>query len=154
MIEVDGMNPKRERFCQEYVVDCNASQAAQRTGYGRSPASAASHGTRLLTVPAVAERIDELQAEVATRLQLNAHYVLTGLKEVHERCTQKVAVTNEDGEITGWTFNASGANRALELIGKHLKLFTDKVEHGSDISMAAMISAMRKSREQPSDSRN
>jgi phage terminase small subunit len=51
---------RHERFCQEYLVDLNATQAAMRTGY--SPDSAHAQGCRLLKDADVQLRIKELQA--------------------------------------------------------------------------------------------
>ena len=55
------MNPKRQRFCEEYVIDSNGTQAATRAGY--APGSAKVTASRLLTDANVRERIDQLLAE-------------------------------------------------------------------------------------------
>ena len=47
---------------------------------------------------------------------------------------QAVPVLDRDGNPMGsYNFNASGANRALELMGKHLGMFIDKIEHRRNI---------------------
>jgi len=125
---------KRLRFCEEYVIDMNATQSAIRAGY--SLKTAYSIGQRLLKKVEIMEKIAELQKKVADEVKLNAEYVLNGLMEVHERCMQKEAVKDNQGNTTGeWKFEHSGANRSLELLGKHLKLFTDQVETKTDINI-------------------
>jgi phage terminase small subunit len=52
------LNDKQELFCQEYLIDLNATQAAIRAGY--SFATARSQGQRLLTIVDVQARISEL----------------------------------------------------------------------------------------------
>lgn len=55
------MNDKRERFCREFVIDSNATQAYIRAGYSENGASQG--GERLLRIVEVKARIEELQAE-------------------------------------------------------------------------------------------
>ncbi len=62
------MNPKQESFCQEYVIDSNATQAAIRAGY--SPKTAYSQGQRLLKKVEVRTRVDELFAEHRERIDV------------------------------------------------------------------------------------
>ncbi len=57
--------PRREAFCQHYVVDPNGTVAAVEAGY--APGSARQEGYRLLNDPAVAARISELRADMASR---------------------------------------------------------------------------------------
>ena len=72
----------------------------------------------------------------------SAEYVISSLKEVAERCMTAVPVEAWDSDAkcmmpTGeWKFEHSGANKSLELLGKHLGLFTDKTEttHSFDLS--------------------
>lgn len=129
-------NRKWERFCQEFVFDLNATQAVLRSGiFTDNPASAQVLGSNLLSKDIVAARVKELQQETADRLGLNAEYVLKQINEVGLRCMQKVPVldwdykekryvqkTDDDGNHI-WQFDSNGANRAWELLGKHIDLF-------------------------------
>lgn len=127
------MNPKQQRFCEEYLIDLNGKQAAIRAGY--SERSAEVTASRLISNAKVSARIAELKAARVERTEITADYVLTGLKEVAERCLQRVAVMEfdyteksmvqkRDDEGKGiWEFDSSGANRAFELLGKHVGIF-------------------------------
>lgn len=138
------LTPKQERFVQEYLVDLNATQAAKRAGYSEKTAN--EQGARLLANVSVHARIEAGKQKIAEKAGLSAEYVLTGLHEVVERSLQRKAVmvfdrrekkmvqeTNEDGEGI-WTFDSGGANRALELLGRHLGIFEkDNSQQGATI---------------------
>lgn len=139
--------PKREAFCEEYLIDLNATQAAIRAGY--SEKSAEVEGSRLLSNAKVKARVSELMAERSERVAITADYVLGSLKEVAERCMQRAPVmvrrgrqlvqaTDADGKHI-WKFDSMGANTALGLLGKHLKLFTDKVEHSGKLTLEDIL---------------
>lgn len=53
-----GLTDKQERFCQEYIIDLNATQAALRAGYSKNTAQEQS--SRLLSNVMVQERVQEL----------------------------------------------------------------------------------------------
>lgn len=55
------LTPKQARFCEEYLVDLNATQAAIRAGY--SVESAGSIGSENLTKPEIRARIETAMAE-------------------------------------------------------------------------------------------
>ena len=63
------MNPKQRRFCEEYVVDSNGTQAAIRAGYAAN--SAVVTASRLLTKANVRERVDQLFAEQRERVEIS-----------------------------------------------------------------------------------
>lgn len=125
-----NLTSKQEAFCNEYMVDLNGAQAAIRAGY--SADSAKEIASENLTKPNISERIIELKAERQARTEITADYVLSNLKLVAERCLQQEAVTEyRDGEMveTGeFKFEHSGANKSLELLGKHLGLFVERRE--------------------------
>lgn len=124
-------NNKLKAFAKEYIIDLNATQAAIRAGY--SPKTAKQQALRLMNRPDVQQEIQQAMTERQQRTNITADYVLTNLKNVAERCMQAEPVMVRDGkdwiESGEYKFDSSGANRALELLGKHLKLFTDKHEH-------------------------
>lgn len=128
-----GLNAKQERFCNEYIIDLNGTQAAIRAGYSED--SAGSIASEILTKPEIQARIEALKLERSMRTDISADYVLSGLKEVAERCLQRVQVMewdyanknlvqkkDEQGNAI-WEFDSTGANRAFELLGKHVGVF-------------------------------
>jgi phage terminase small subunit len=68
------INPKQERFCQEYIIDLNATQAAIRTGYSKK--TAYSQGQRLLKNVEIKTRIQQLKDERAKRTGITSDRVL------------------------------------------------------------------------------
>lgn len=125
-----GLNDKQKRFCDEYLIDLNATQAAIRAGYSKKTAN--EQGARLLVNVSVQEYIQERQKVVSNNLGLSHQWVLDRLKSISDRCMQAEAVMMYvDGEQvpTGeFKFDSSGANKATELIGKHLGMFPTKVD--------------------------
>jgi len=104
------LTAKQSRFCQEYVVDFNATQAYIRAGY--SDSGAAQSASALLTNPKIQEELADLQAEDATRLELTHQVVLEGLWGI---------AADLDATV-------SARVRAYELLGKHQGMFTDRLE--------------------------
>jgi phage terminase small subunit len=134
---MSDLKDKQEMFCREYLVDLNAKQAAIRAGY--SAHTAQEQGSRLLSYAKVSSRIADLIRERQGRVEITADYVLGSLKEVADRCMERAPVMVRDGremvqkvDDEGrhvWEFDSAGANTALAHLGRHLRLFTDKLEH-------------------------
>lgn len=134
-----ALTDKQETFIREYLVDLNATQAAIRAGY--SVKTAKQIGTENLAKPALRSRIEELQGKRAEKLQLDAEWVLTKLTEVVSKSMQEKEVEKWDyaeRRLIGtgeYVYDSQGANRALELIGKHLGMFKDKIEHSGNVGV-------------------
>lgn len=107
------LNPKQLRFVQEYLIDLNAKQAAIRAGY--APKAAQEQGSRLLSHAKVASEIAKRQAKVAEKAEITAEFVLAGIVALIKRCEQ-----NQE---------ESTALKGYELLGKHLGMFKERVEH-------------------------
>jgi phage terminase small subunit len=137
------LNDKQKRFCEEYIVDLNASAAARRAGY--SEKTAYSIGQRLLKKDEAHAYIQELQQNRAKKVALDAEWVLNRLKEISDKCMQAEPVVEWDHgaremiETGEYQFDSTGANRATELIGKHLGMFKDKLEIGGDLSVNIQV---------------
>jgi phage terminase small subunit len=72
-----ALTPKQQLFCDEYLIDLNATQAAIRAGY--SAKTAYSIGERLLRNVEIQEVLQELKKERHERTKINADYVLQRL---------------------------------------------------------------------------
>lgn len=128
-----NLTDKQQRFCEEYLVDLNATQAAIRAGY--SEKTAQEQGSQNLSKLMVRARIEALQKERSEKLSIDAEWVLRRLVSISDRCMQaepvmvfspadKAMVHKEDEEGNRlYQFDSSGANRATEMIGKHIGFF-------------------------------
>ena len=111
-----SLTPKQQSFVSEFLIDLDATQAAIRAGYSQQTARQA--GAENLSKPDVSAAIAAAQAERSERTRITQDYVLEHLRTVVETCMGR----------TRGEFNASGAIEALELLGKHLGVFKDRVE--------------------------
>jgi phage terminase small subunit len=135
-----GRNPcrsnssdKQRRFVLEYMKDLNATQAAIRAGY--SEKTAKQQGSRLLTNADLMTEVTKQRVKQEKRTEITADYVLNSIVEVVERCKQAVPSRDHEGNPTGeYSFEATAALKGLELLGRHKKLFTDKVEHSGAVT--------------------
>ena len=148
------LTPKQKRFIDEYLVDLNASQAAIRAGF--SPRTSRFIGYRLLTMPQIKEAIGEAQGNLSRRTAVTQERVIAELAAIAFSNIGDVISWGPDGvsvkradELSPEILSAiadiskSGVReggmvrvrlydklKALELLGKHLGLFTEKVEVG------------------------
>ena len=121
------LTDKQQRFVAEYLIDLNATQAAIRAGYSEKTAPA--QASRLLINVNVAAAIQAAIKQRSERTQVDADYVLRTIVDTIERCKQAEPVRDRDGEATGeYKFDAGAVLKGAELLGKHLKLFTDNTE--------------------------
>ena len=117
-----ALTKKQDLFCQEYMVDLNASKAAVRAAYSAKTASRI--GPELLGKTWVASRIQELMNARSKRVRRKSDDVLKDLELVKVDAMKQVV--DKDGNSL--MANHAGALKALELEGRHLKMFTDKME--------------------------
>lgn len=140
----NNLTPKQAQFIAEYLIDMNATQAAIRAGY--SEKTAGQQGFELLKKPEIQSGINAAQQARSERTQITADYVLTTIQETVERCKQArpvldrkgepVMVETEDGQLApAYTFDPQAVLRGAELLGKHLKMFTEKVEHSGTVEV-------------------
>ncbi len=172
------VNKRQRQFCDEYLIDLNATQAAIRAGYAEKYASTNAH--KLLQITAIKEKIDELMAARAKRTEITQDRVLKELAIIaFSNAADYAAVVDEEtyvevdgewiklldddgnpvmkrtvkpvltGSLTdeqkralsvikkgrdGFEVKPYDKVRALELLGKHLGMFQDKVEVTGEIN--------------------
>mgnify|MGYP003088201881 CR=1 FL=1 len=167
------MTDKQKRFCEEYLIDLNATQAAIRAGYKEK--TAYSQGQRLLKKVEVQKQIEEGKKNLSERVKVTQERVIEELSCIafskasdYAKVIEKDRMTeSEDGIMIpildhegkpvkyktvepvltdnltedqkraiavikrgrdGFEIKPYDKIRALELLGKHLGMFTEKVE--------------------------
>lgn len=125
---MDALTEKQKKFCDEYLLDCNATQAAIRAGY--SPKTAYSIGEENLRKPELKTYIDEQLAILHSQKTADAQEVLEYLTAVMrgEHTEQTLRLTGDGVQsITDIDVSARERLKAAELIGKRYGMFKDNV---------------------------
>ncbi len=111
-------------------------------------------GSEILNKPEVAELLASIRGDVATEAKVDAAFILSAAKSIHDRCVQDVRpvltargeqVKDEDGNNI-FSFDAKSALSALKIMGDHVDVmaFKQVVEHKADDDLAAWIRNSRK----------
>lgn len=126
------MTNKQQRFCDEYLIDLNATQAAIRAGY--SAKTARQIGQRLLTNADIRKYIDDQMEEKHSELVASADEVVEYLTSVMRGQSEaEVVVIEGTGDGCSEAKKMMKAPeekerlKAAELLGKRYSLFSDKV---------------------------
>ena len=152
-----ALTAKQQRFCDEYLIDMNATQAAIRAGYSKKTARVI--GQENLLKPAIKEYIEKRMAEKEKALIADQDEVMKYLSSVMRRelkesvvvtlqnktekwvkdedtgKLKKQTITEESPAVVEIPARLSDANKAAELLGKAYALFTDKLEADMDMEL-------------------
>ena len=145
------MTARDKRFAEEFIIDLNASAAAIRAGYSPKTAKDAAAWVRDddPQKPQVKAMIDKLIAERSRRTGVTADRVIVELAKIafvnaedlidmdeakvlpNAKREDKAAIQGikiKRGETTEREIKLADKTRALELLGKHLGMFTENVK--------------------------
>lgn len=157
------MTKKQKLFVEEYLIDLNATQAAIRAGY--SAKTAQEQASRLLSNVMVQGSIAKAMAERSKRTGINQDRVIQELARIafvnpqnvidsedasvredatedDLACIQSVKVktmSGEKGSSVEREVRLNDKMKALELLGKHLGMFKDKLELETDMDLNITI---------------
>lgn len=139
------MTPKQIRFCEEYLVDLNAAQAAVRSGYNYH------YGHKLLKKPCVRDYLAENLSEKKSALIAKQDEMLELLTRILRRQEMESTVTTVKKKETSYDENGkkqtvetavpqvielppkiSDLNRAAEIFGKYCTLWTGGLNPDED----------------------
>lgn len=160
------LTEKQKRFVEEYLIDLNATQAAIRAGY--SPNTAKDIGCENLAKPNIRACIDKEIAERSKRTGINQDRVIRELARLAfvnandvidmEEAKLKDGATEDDtaaiasvkvktiptkeGEGIEREIKLTDKLKALELLGKHLGMFKDKVEIDATVKSTAKLDSI------------
>lgn len=130
------LTEKQIRFCEEYLIDLNATQAAIRAGY--SEKSARQIAQKMLTKDDIKLYIDELLQQIHNERTADAQEVVEYLTSVMRgECTEQTLkfIGNGEQRITDIDVSSKDRLKAAELLGKRYGLFTDKVDLNADMDL-------------------
>lgn len=134
------LTAKQQRFCDEYLIDLNATQAAIRAGY--SEKNARNIASENLAKPNIREYIDARMAEKSKELIADQDEVLRYLTSVLRGESQSTEIVVEgvgDGCSEARTIQKEPSEKdrlkAAELLGKRYGLYTEKIEADVDMEL-------------------
>ena len=122
------MTPRQQKFCDEYLISGNATEAAIKAGYSRKTAKQT--GSENLAKPDLRAYIDEQLAKIHSTKIADAEEVMKYLTSVMrgEHTEQVLKLVGEGVQtVTDIDVSAKERLKAAELIGKRYGLFTEKV---------------------------
>lgn len=145
------LSEQRQRFVEEYLIDLNGTQAAIRAGY--SVKTAQEQSSRLLSNVMVQEAISKAMAARSKRTGVNQDRVvlelaklafvkMTDVVDSNGRiredatdddlsCIESIKYKESDNEFGGSVereVKIGSKLKALELLGKHLGMWNDKLD--------------------------
>jgi phage terminase small subunit len=154
------LTDKQKLFVQEYLIDLNATQAYIRAGY-KNYDSAGVEAGKALKNPKIKAAIDEAMAERSRRTGINQDRVIRELAKmafvnISDVVDLDTATVNEDASKEDLACIQSvkikptefGTEReikfydkkgSLELLGKHLGLFRDKLDVEADMNLTITV---------------
>ena len=137
------MTEKQKRFCDEYLIDCNATRA-YKTVYKnvKSDETAKSAASRLLTNVNVKKYIDDRMEELHNEKTADAQEVTSVLRG-ESSSTEIVVEGTGDGCSEARTIEKAPSEKerlkAAELLGKRYGLYTDKIDLDADAELHICI---------------
>ena len=147
--EKKKLSPKQQMFVKEYLIDLNATQAAIRAGYSKK--TAGQIGEQNLNKLEIASEIQKSMDKRAAKIEITAEKVLqeiaklafANLQDFYEengslkeiaKLPRDIAVALSSSKVNlteacaVQEIKLHDKKGSLELLGRHLKLFTDKTE--------------------------
>ena len=146
-----ALTEKQKRFVEEYLIDLNATQAAIRAGYSAKTAN--EQGARLLVNVSIQKAISRAMTARSNRTNISQERVVNELAKIaflniadliDQNGNMKSNVSRDDmagiewmrsrgietenGYVKETEFRLTSKLKALELLGRHLGMFTDRVE--------------------------
>lgn len=138
------MTAKQRIFCEEYLIDLNATQAAIRAGYSKR--SAKQIGEENLSKPDLKKYIDSRMAEKESELIADQDEVLRYLTAVlRGESRSSVVVVESTGDFTSAAREMEKAPdekeklKAAELLGKRYGIYTERTEQAVDMDLKITV---------------
>lgn len=116
---------RQKNFADEYLKDYNGKQAAIRAGY--SEKTAENQASRMLRLVKVAEYLGKRQIEKEKKIGITIEAIIDELKEVGF------------GIVDGDKLKMNDKIKALELLGKHLGMFSESKDKETEVNILVQV---------------
>lgn len=138
-----ALTEKQKRFCDEYLIDCNATRAYKAVYKNiKNDDVARANASRLLTNANIKKYIDVRMEEIHNKKTADAQEVIEYLTSVlrgESQSTEIVVEGTGDGCSEARTIEKSPSEKdrlkAAELLGKRYGLYTEKIETDVDMEL-------------------
>ena len=162
------LTDKQEMFCQEYLVDLNATQAAIKAGYSKKTAQQIASDN--LSKVVIQNRIQELKEKRVKKIEVSAEntvneiallafsdvvdywdedsfgrtMVMTPKKfsEMPEGASKAISGIEQsitkDGDVT-YKVKLWDKPKSLEMLCRHLGIAKEQIEHGFDAAFGVVV---------------
>lgn len=134
------LTPKQKAFADYYIQLGNATEAAIKAGYSKRTSKET--GYENLTKPHIKSYIDKRLEEIESERIADAKEVMEYLTSaMRGEITEEVVVTENIGDFMSEAktmrkeIGAKERNKAAELLGKRYRLFTDKIENDTNVTV-------------------
>jgi len=132
------LNEKEKLFVPEYLINLDPEEAALKAGYSKSVARTKAYlwvsKSKQNPKPHIRAAVAEALEQRVEKTKIDAAWVLKRAQLINDRCTQVVPVLERvDGawqESGKFKFDSTGANKSLEIIGKHVDVQAFKEQVG------------------------
>lgn len=160
----EGMTDKMVKFCEEYLIDLNASQAIIRAGYSDKNTDVT--GAQNLVKPSIARYIAYLREKQSKRTEVTTDRIIAEyakiafqnmgdvldpdgkMKNLNEWSRDDLAAVSEitediiggdtEGPVTKRKVKMVDKQRALDALSKHRGLFTENIHLSGSIDLTGM----------------
>ena len=134
------LTAKQQRFCDEYLIDLNATQAAIRAGYSKKTANriATENLSKLVIKDYIAARMAEKESELIADQNEVLKYLTSVMRGESESEIVVVEGTGDGCSEARAMQKAPDEKerlKAAELLGKRYGLYTEKVEQQMDMEL-------------------
>lgn len=131
------LTPKQQRFVEEYLVDCNATQAAIRAGYSKK--SAYSIGQENLKKPEVKEAIALKQKKISSKVNYDVMAWRKDMMKYKGVLSQTVILGESDeGSVESFP-DASNLMKCMDMLAKHLGAYNKDESEKDGIELLADV---------------
>lgn len=144
---------RHRQFVEEYCTTGNATRSYMKV-FKCAESTAKARASRLLNEPEIREEVKEIQYELWKKTRMSSVEVLALLADIARgNSSNMVTQVLQNGKVIQVEERVSTKDRlqALQLIGKNMKMFTDRVDVNANVKKSIKINVVPMSEKMKKD---